>query len=183
MKPLEQEEIKSNMLQYEFKQNNGDRDHSKNGASLKSKMSRGNFLKMTVLFCVMFCSSIGAWAQEESFFIQGITDIKDKGKYAVVMSLKLNENSLTISMGKVGENGRDYYIETTIKKVTAKEINNKKMVYIHLNEEKFNFININSTQFFYGTEEGQGFLIKDLRTLFDDFDFDSLYKAAEKRTK
>jgi len=40
---------------------------SKNGQSSKSHTCRGSLLKMAVLFCVIFCTSVGVWGQKYEF--------------------------------------------------------------------------------------------------------------------
>ena len=132
----------------------------------------------------MFCSSAVAWAQAESFLIQGTTNIKNKGKYATVFIINLNENSLKISSSKIGgDRELDFQQESVIKTMLFDKIDQKPVIRFLLNDGQVRMVVIFSNAIYWGSEDGHGFLTEDLSALFDDFDFDNLYKAVEKKTK
>ena len=81
VKPLEQEKINKIVVQFRNSNNAMEtRYHSKNGASLKSQMSKGNKYSFVIFVCLFFFGAFSTYAQEEKPKI-AVIDLGFSGKY------------------------------------------------------------------------------------------------------
>jgi hypothetical protein len=127
------------------------REHSKNWASQKSLTSRGNLMKMIVLFCIMICLSGGMLGQVYKFEIKGVegryrilydeTITIDVGKGEISQTRQLEDSDFPIGMGKYkivrpigevtidGQRGIAYYIENISERKTDTNDNDQIGIY------------------------------------------------------
>ena len=77
-------------------------NHFKNGASLKSQMSKGNKFKKAILFIAIVCFSVGAWGQTVSAKIENIWvdyDVSKDGEKGMNIHIKFSFTNMLNTTG------------------------------------------------------------------------------------
>ena len=95
MKPSEQETILKIMLQFSNSNSAMEtRDHSKNGASLKSQMSKRNKYSLVIFVSLFFFAAFSTYAQETKLRI-AVIDLYDNAQNTIINAKEITSNLTT----------------------------------------------------------------------------------------